>query len=60
MTSFLTILLSLVVLLDTTTVLGELDWKTYPVNGVSDISTFYYDLNVHMGFNLSPAEEGRK
>ncbi|KAM7424305.1 hypothetical protein PAMA_000576 [Pampus argenteus] len=26
--------LSSVVLLDTTTVLGELDWKTYPVNGV--------------------------
>uniref|UniRef100_A0A8D3BIT8 Ephrin type-A receptor 6 n=1 Tax=Scophthalmus maximus TaxID=52904 RepID=A0A8D3BIT8_SCOMX len=25
--------LCLVVLLDTTTVLGELDWKTYPVNG---------------------------
>lgn len=32
--------LSLVVLLDTTTVLGELDWKTYPVNGVSDISIY--------------------
>lgn len=24
-----------VVLLDTTTVLGELGWKTYPLNGVS-------------------------
>lgn len=35
---FFTTPLSLVVLLDTTTVLGELDWKTYPVNGVSDIS----------------------
>lgn len=28
--------LSKVVLLDTTTVLGELDWNTYPVNGVSE------------------------
>lgn len=35
---FFTTPLSLVVLLDTTTVLGELDWKTYPVNGVSDTS----------------------
>lgn len=33
---FSTTLPYLVVLLDTTTVLGELDWKTYPVNGVSD------------------------
>lgn len=41
MTFFSTISpLSLVVLLDTTTVLGELDWKTYPVNGVSDISIY--------------------
>lgn len=34
--------LSKVVLLDTTTVLGELDWKTYPVNGVSEKIISYY------------------
>ncbi len=28
----------IVVLLDTTSVLGELSWKTYPINGVSNIS----------------------
>lgn len=33
---------SQVVLLDTTTVLGELDWKTYPVNGVSEMIISYY------------------
>lgn len=34
--------LSKVILLDTTTVLGELDWKTYPVNGVSEKIISYY------------------
>ncbi|KAI5940232.1 Ephrin type-A receptor 6 [Manis javanica] len=34
-----------VVLLDTTTVLGELGWKTYPLNGIlqSQISTLFSD-----------------
>ena len=37
--------LSKVVLLDTTTVLGELDWKTYPVNGVSEkIISYYHNI----------------
>lgn len=35
--------LSLVVLLDTTAVLGELSWKTYPVNGVSNISSATFE-----------------
>lgn len=37
---------SQVVLLDTTTVLGELDWKTYPVNGVSGMIISYYPLKL--------------
>lgn len=37
---------SQVVLLDTTTVLGELDWKTYPVNGVSEMILSYYPLKL--------------
>ena len=32
---FFVVYLIPVVLLDTTTVLGELGWKTYPLNGVS-------------------------
>lgn len=43
--------LSKVVLLDTTTVLGELDWKTYPVNGVSEKSVFL--LSAYLKLNLS-------
>lgn len=41
-----------VVLLDTTAVLGELDWKTYPVNGVSDIKMLIQDylLTIIVGF----------
>lgn len=37
---------SQVVLLDTTTVLGELDWKTYPVNGVSKMIISYCPLKL--------------
>lgn len=39
--------ISKVVLLDTTTVLGELDWKTYPVNGVSEkIISYYQNIQI--------------